>query len=241
MKANKLFAGLLTGTLLLSGSLLAGCSTQAAAGTPTQAITSSQELMASGAKSDSVPVSTVAQPSGDNAASAQSADIGEEKAKEIALTHAGVAEADTSGLWIKRDFDDGRLEYEVEFYVGNKEYDYEIAGADGTVLSYDYDLEHAERGSRTASATPSAASQPSAATQPSAASQPSSTGISLDQAKQIALGQVPGADDSHIRIETDRDDGQLLYEGKIVYNGVEYEFEINASDGSIREWSVDQD
>ena len=45
-----------------------------------------------------------------------------------------MAEGDVRGLTVKRDFDDGRLTYELEFWAGTTEYEYEIAAADGSVL-----------------------------------------------------------------------------------------------------------
>lgn len=228
-KNYKAVTALMIGTFLTAGTI-AACASQSEAA-PTQAITSSQELMASGAKSASVPVETTARTTDGGSASkaapapasaanissqpASAKDIGEAAAKQIALEHAGIAEADASYLWVSRDYDDGRLEYEVEFFSGSKEYDYDIDAADGSILSFDSETEFA--GKKTAG----------------------SEGISLEQAKKIALAKVPGADDSHIRIEKDRDDGQLLYEGKIVYSGVEYEFEISAADGSVLDWEID--
>ena len=228
-KNYKAVTALMIGTFLTAGTI-AACASQSEAA-PTQAITSSQELMASGAKSASVPVETTARTTDGGSASkaapapasaadipsqpASAKDIGEAAAKQIALEHAGVAEADASHLWVSRDYDDGRLEYEGEFFSGSKEYDYDIDAADGSILSFDSETEFA--GKKTAG----------------------SEGISLEQAKKIALAKVPGADDSHIRIEKDRDDGQLLYEGKIVYSGVEYEFEISAADGSVLDWEID--
>lgn len=50
---------------------------------------------------------------------------------------------------------------------------------------------------------------------------------------------MPGATDKDIRLQLDRDDGKLLYEGKIVYQGMEYEFEIDAYSGAILEWDAD--
>lgn len=41
-----------------------------------------------------------------------------------------------------KEYDDGRLHYDVEFYSGNKEYDYEIAAKDGSILSVDMDIEN---------------------------------------------------------------------------------------------------
>lgn len=47
----------------------------------------------------------------------------------------------------------------------------------------------------------------------------------------------PGATASDIReFETDYDDGRTEYEGKIVYDGMEYEFEIDGYSGAIRNW-----
>lgn len=75
------------------------------------------------------------------AAAATTADIGVEKAKEAALSHAGVAESDTVFLIAEADYDDGRKEYEVEFYAGGTEYDYTIDAASGRVLKFDTELE----------------------------------------------------------------------------------------------------
>ena len=48
------------------------------------------------------------------------------------------------------------------------------------------------------------------------------------------LFRSPGAAASHIvKLELDYDDGVAIYEVEIIYNGMEYEMEINASTGSI--------
>ena len=78
-----------------------------------------------------------APPSG-NGSDAPSA-IGPEEAKAIALAHAGVSESDAARLEAKRDRDDGRDEYDVEFYVGRTEYSYEIDAASGEILSFEAD------------------------------------------------------------------------------------------------------
>lgn len=71
--------------------------------------------------------------------SGTSADIGREGAKSAALAHAGVSESQTTGMKVERDWDDGRLEYEVEFYAGQTEYEYTIDGVTGAVLEYEWD------------------------------------------------------------------------------------------------------
>ena len=65
-----------------------------------------------------------------------------EEAKEIALTHAGLTEADVTFIKTELGIDDGRQEYEIEFYSGNREYDYEIDASTGKILSYDSDVEN---------------------------------------------------------------------------------------------------
>ena len=60
-----------------------------------------------------------------------------EDAKAIALDHAKVTAQQISGLWVELDMDDGRPEYEISFRHNNREYEYEIHGESGRILSYD--------------------------------------------------------------------------------------------------------
>ena len=64
--------------------------------------------------------------------------------------------------------------------------------------------------------------------------------ISLEEARDIALARVDGATTSNISIELDRDDGWYVYEGEIFYNGMEYEFEIDADSGNILKWEEER-
>ena len=146
--------------------------------------------------------------------------ISSEKAQQIALENAGLSADGVTFIRTHLDYDDGRAEYEVEFYTKDyREYDYEIDAVSGTVLSYDYDAEHYT---------------------PPASSNGNQNAISEAKAKEIALGQVPGAAVSNIReFETDYDDGRLEYEGKIIYGNMEYEFTIDGYSGAIREWDAE--
>ena len=66
------------------------------------------------------------------------------------------------------------------------------------------------------------------------------TGISEEQAKKIALSRVPGAATENIReFKKDIDNGKVEYEGEIVYNNTEYEFEIDALTGKIKNWETE--
>ena len=141
-----------------------------------------------------------------------------DQAKQIALTNAGLSADQVSWIRCELEWDDGRQVYDVEFYCGSTEYDYEIDAATGEVLQFDYDAEHA--------VTPAASGTQS---------------VTADQAKEKALAQVPGATVNDIyEFETDYDDGRLQYEGKIIYDGMEYEFEIDGYSGSIREWESER-
>lgn len=71
---------------------------------------------------------------------ASSEGITEAEAQAIALEHAGLTEADISRLEVRKDFDDGRQEYDVEFHVDRLEYEYEIDAVTGKILSFDKDL-----------------------------------------------------------------------------------------------------
>lgn len=64
--------------------------------------------------------------------------------------------------------------------------------------------------------------------------------VSADQARAAALERVPGATEADIRMELDFDDGYYIYEGDIIYQQVEYEFEIDAQSGNFLKWSEER-
>lgn len=62
------------------------------------------------------------------------------------------------------------------------------------------------------------------------------------KAKELALAKVSGATEQHIYdFDLDRDNGVLEYEGEIRYNGMEYEFEINAETGEFIKWQEEKE
>lgn len=72
----------------------------------------------------------------------QNAEITEEEAKSIALSHASLTAEQVHFITSKLDTDDGRRYYDVEFYTKNgQEYDYEIDSVSGEIVEYDYDVE----------------------------------------------------------------------------------------------------
>lgn len=69
----------------------------------------------------------------------QTANISEEEAKDIALTHANLAANSVSFLRTELDHDHRTLVYEVDFIYDNYEYDYMIDAMSGEIISYDKD------------------------------------------------------------------------------------------------------
>ncbi|MEG1913178.1 MAG: PepSY domain-containing protein [Cloacibacillus sp.] len=143
--------------------------------------------------------------------------IGEAKAKEIALKHAGVTAQQAQFTKMKLDRELGHSEYELEFYAGGAEYDYEIDATTGAVRSF----------SREAKAAPAQNT-----------AQPGLIGDA--KAKKIALSRVPGATENEIiKFHLDYENGMQVYEGEIVHNMKKYDFEIDAKSGEVVKWELD--
>lgn len=140
--------------------------------------------------------------------------ISEAEARGIALTHAGVRESEVTFVKSKIDMDDGILEYEVEFFVGNTEYEYEIHAITGVILSYDVE-----------------GSRPNATI-------PSTQIITEAEAKAIALAHA-GVSESQVtfvKIKFDYDDGIPEYEVEFYIGNMEYDYEIHGNTGAILEF-----
>ncbi len=188
------------------------------------------------------------EPSGKDEIGSTPAPISEADAKKIALDHADPVAAGTiTYTKVELEYDDDRgvngwnqstdgwhgWVYEIEFYTYTDalyyEYDYTIDAMDGEI--YESSVEEIYR-------IRNEVAQPTAT--PSADPTASPDMISEQRAKEIALAQVPGATAANIReFKLDRDDGKVEYEGEIVYGGYEYEFEIDAYSGAIRDWDAE--
>lgn len=146
-------------------------------------------------------------------------EITEEEAKNLALTHAGLAATEVTFVKSKLDLDDGRKVYDVEFYTQDfKEYDYEINAETGEIVEFDSDAEFYAPPADNAGVGD----------------------ITEDSAKALAIARVPGAALTDIReFKADYDDGRLEYEGTIVFDKTEYEFEIDAATGEFLSWEAE--
>ena len=63
--------------------------------------------------------------------------VTKEEAKQIALNKAGVTEKAATFTKAKLDYDDGREEYEFEFYANGKEYDVDVNARTGKVVKFE--------------------------------------------------------------------------------------------------------
>ena len=143
--------------------------------------------------------------------------ITEAEARAIALSQAGLTEADVRFIESKKDRHDGQSVFEVEFdALTGEEYSYDIREADGAIVSYDYDSDR----------------------KPSANSSGSGM-LSEDQIRETVLSRVPGASAADVRLWLDEDDDRYQYEGQLIWDGMEYEFKIDAYSGSVLEWEAD--
>jgi len=159
--------------------------------------------------------------------------IGVEGAKQIALAHAKVALKDVTFIKAEIDYEDGIKVYDIDFYSGNVEYDYEINAATGSILSVDWDIEDYSIPAPEPAPTevPAPAPAPTAAPAPTQPAAPST--ISAERAKQIALSHAGVGGANFIKVELDTDDGVAVYEIEFKVGNVEYEYDINAISGEI--------
>ena len=101
--------------------------------------TQTSSSVGSGGASGSAPSGSGGGTAQTGAGGSSSPDIGREAALAAALNHAEVSQDQVYDLEVKREYDDGRLEYEIEFKTGGWEYEYTISAADGTILDYERD------------------------------------------------------------------------------------------------------
>ncbi len=159
------------------------------------------------------------QPSGGGQVTPES-EIGLEQAKVVALADAGVAAADAAFTKTARDYDDGILVYDIEFYTAAEEYDYEINAADGSIRSKEIEPR------KTSGNTGNADSY-----------------ISVNQAQSIAVGHAGLSRDevSFSKAKLEHDDGLTVYEIEFSKNGVEYEYTVDAVTGNVLSYDSEQD
>lgn len=152
-----------------------------------------------------------------------------EEAENIALKDAGVSRNDVDFITSHQGRDDGIYLYDVEFFAGDKKYEYEINASNGNVLQSDTDYEKYS-GGNTGNSTNNG-------------SNTAQTNITAEEAENIALKDAGVSRNSlkYINSKLDRDDGRTVYEIEFAVDYTEYDYEINAADGNIISKDMDRD
>ena len=214
-KMNSRIAALLSASAL-AAALFTGCAQASADSSKDDSLVlypSAEKAASSQASSASAGTASAASSSDDL--------LSEEEARRIVLEHAGLTEDQVTFVAFEMDRGRYRTEYDLEFYAGSEEYDYEIDAATGEILSFDRDME---------GRAPAASSQ-------------SGELLSAEQAQNAALTHAGLTSDqvTGMRSELDRDDGRQLYEVEFYSGPMEYDYEIDAYSGEVISYSAEKD
>lgn len=160
--------------------------------------------------------------------------IGEEAARKAALEDAGLRAENVDDIHAWLEYDDHRPEYyEVEFFVGNVKYEYEIDLYTGAVLSKEMETQDDHRHQNGGGSDAPGQNSDGVGT--------SSAYIGEEAAKTAALSHagISATQAGKLKAEYDYDDGIAVYEVDFEYNGYEYEYKIDAVTGAILEYEMD--
>ena len=195
-----------------------------------EVLSGQKDLLNTTGPGSQTPAAPDAPPAGADASGRK--DVGQDAAKRAALDHAGLTESQVSDWKIEREWDDGRLEYEIEFWCGTTEYDYTIDGHSCSILKHEWD-HHTDYSSGhhsdkhyngTGTAAPA-------------------TDIGAEAAKAAALAHagVTESQTTKMEVERDWDDGRLEYDVEFDVGRTEYEYTIDGVTGAILEYEQDID
>ncbi len=150
--------------------------------------------------------------------------IGSDRAKEIALEHAGLTKTNVHNLELEIDYEGGRMVYEIEIYADQKEYDYDINAETGEIVKnhVEHDDDNREWNKTGKNTEPPA-------------EQGTGEYITAEEAKEIALSHA-GVAESNIfdyDCEFDNEKGRAVYEIDFDSMNYEHEYDIDAVTGEI--------
>lgn len=142
-----------------------------------------------------------------------------EEAKALVLKDLGLSTA----TFDKEEFDAYEMEYELELTAGDKEYEYTVSACTGQILEKEWDKKEM------AKSTPNPAD--------------TSSFVGVDKAKELALKHagLTGKAVTYKEAKLDKDDGKYVYEIEFVFEGMEYEYELDAHTGEILKVEKEKD
>lgn len=137
--------------------------------------------------------------------------IGESRAKEIALAHANVQEADIFSMEIELDYENGRMVYEIEFCTVTQKFEYEIDSVTGEVVQFKQKTNNKNNYNNTSGL------------------------IGIDAAQEIALNNagVPHGNAYIVKMETYDYQDVMIYDVIFICDNVKYCYKINANTGNV--------
>lgn len=143
--------------------------------------------------------------------------IGEARALSIALTDAGIAAEAVVTSRVELDAEGGLRLYEVFFSTDDAEYEYDLDAATGAVCGVSVERFLKDETVRPGQTRPAA--------------------LSREDARRVALADA-GLTEEQVtitKLKLDYEHGARVYEIEFVTDETEYEYEIDASTGAIRE------
>lgn len=220
---KKKIVGILTG-ILIAGTIV-GCGTNDGKQVKTQTQKQEENVDENKTNGDTAVTTeengnTAAAPSETSGTPAEdkvvnAAVLSEDEAFQIALDDAQVAGTEVTNMRVRQETENGKVIYDVEFYAGVMEYDYEIDAETGAILEKDMEIEDDFQAVDLA------------------------VSVSKEEAVKLLLEKVPGASEQNIHMKLEEDDGRVVYEGEVLYDKKEYDFEISAQTGEILSWEVE--
>lgn len=147
--------------------------------------------------------------------------IGEQKACEVAFADVGSDGSDVTDVSVSIEQDYGVLVYDIEFRHNGYEYEYEINAVTGEIVDIEKDFDSYYDASGNPMDYTTDASM--------------ANYISKEDAKANALTHA-GLGESDIfgyEVELDNEDGSVYYEIEFKSGGYDYEYKIDATNGSV--------
>ena len=169
----------------------------------------------------------------------------------VAHKDAGLSEAEASALRVRFEFDDGRFQYEVDFYNNGTAYEYLIQAKNGEIIARDIDGKgNGNNDMQDTGNQFSADENSSVQPQKDVENQPAANGNStaqsqkdsLDEAKAAALRDA-GLSESDVtfkKTELDHSHGTQVYDIEFYTSDTKYDYEIDASNGTVLEKNIEQ-
>lgn len=174
----------------------------------------------------------------DGSSAVVTAKITLDRAKEIALKDAGLTITGVTFTEEKLDVDDGISVYDIDFYVDNVEYEYEINAVTGAIYSKSREVRIT-----TNSSNPGGTSSQQQTQNPQT-NQPDTAGgvVGVDVAKDKALKDagVSASAATFTKEKLDYEDGIPVYEIEFYTSDYEYDYEINAKTGVVRSKDIEK-